>query len=79
VRGAGVVEPRNRAVETSIDRRQRPFRTEERRGRRGLQGGLHRRQQMPGWTYTPGYVGRTRIAFEKGNQAAAAEPGYSGW
>ena len=50
VRGAGVVEPRNGAEEASIDRfggDYRNFELKERRGRRCLQGGLHRRQQMP--------------------------------
>ena len=51
VRGAGVVEPRNSAIETSIDRfggDYKNFDVKSKRRRRRLQGRLHRRQQMPG-------------------------------
>ena len=51
VRGAGVVEPRTgaeRSLDRPLRRRLQEFRVEKRRGRRCLQGGLHRRQQVPG-------------------------------
>ena len=47
VRGAGVVEPRNSAIETSIDRfggDYKNFDVKSKRRRRRLQGRLHRRQ-----------------------------------
>ena len=50
VRGAGVVEPRSGAIETSIDRfggDYRNFELKSERRRRDLQGSLRRRQQMP--------------------------------
>ena len=78
VRGAGVVEPRNDAIETSIDRfggDYQQFRTQEQRRRRRLQGRLRRRQQMPGLDLCAAGLCRQGRALlsEKGNQAAAAQ------
>ena len=78
VRGAGVVEPRNGAVETSIDRAggdYRNFGLKSGEGDEGLQGGLHRGQQMPGLDLCAAGICRQGSALfpEKGNKAAAAQ------
>ncbi|MGY4256394.1 hypothetical protein ACVI1L_003462 [Bradyrhizobium sp. USDA 4516] len=80
VRGAGVVEPRNGAIETSIDRlgaRLQEFRAEEQRRRRGLPGRLHRRQQVPRLDLRPARLCRPRRALlpEERDQAAAPQGG----
>ena len=81
VRGAGVVEPRNDAIETSIDRFGGDYRNFDLKGarrRRRLQGGLHRRQQVPGLDLCPAGLCRQGRALlpEKRHQAAAAQGGF---
>ena len=78
VRGAGVVEPRNGTIETSIDRfggDYRNFELKSERRRRCLQGGLHRRQQMPRLDLCAAGLCRQGSALlpEKGHQAAAPQ------
>ncbi len=80
VRGAGVVEQHIGPVEIldrPVRRRLQEFRSGRRRGRRGLQGGLHRRQQVPRLDLCEARLCRPRRALlsEKGHQAAAAQAG----
>ena len=78
VRGAGVVEPRNRAIETSIDRFGGDYRNFELKGGEGdeaCKAACTADNKCRAWTYArPGYVGRERALLpEKGNKAAAAQ------
>ena len=80
VRGAGVVEPqqqRDRNLDRPLRRRLQEFRPQERRRRRRLQGGLHRRQQMPRLDLCAAGLCRQGRALlpEKRHQAAAAQGG----
>ncbi len=80
VRGAGVVEPRNTAIETSIDRfggDYKNFELERARRRRRLQGRLHRRQAMPRLDLRAPRLCRQGCALfpEERHQAAAAQGG----
>ena len=67
MRGAGVVEPRNGAVETSIDRFGGDYRNFEREGRRAgdddCKAACTADNKCRAWTYArPGYVGKARTA-----------------
>ena len=80
VRGAGVVEPRNNTVETSIDRfggDYKNFELKAARRRRCLQGRLHRRQQVPRLDLRAPRLCRQGRALlpEERHQAAAAQGG----
>ena len=78
VRGAGVVEPRNGAIETSIDRfggDYRNFELKSGEGDEACKAACTERQQMPGLDLCAAGLCRQGSALlpEKGNQAAAAQ------
>ena len=78
VRGAGVVEPRNGAIETSIDRSGGDYRSFELKsgdGDEACKAACTGDNKCRAWTYArPGYVGEGRALLpEKGNQAAATQ------
>ena len=80
VRGAGVVEPRNGAIETSIDRfggDYRNFELKSSESDEACKAACTADNKCRAWTYArPGYVGRGGALFsEKRNQAAAAQAG----
>ena len=66
---------RDRNLDRPVRRRLPQFRPERRRRRRRLQGGLHRRQQVPGLDLCPAGLCRQGRALlpEKRHQAAAAQ------
>jgi len=69
VRGAGVVEPRNRAVETSIDRLggdYRSFELKDGEDDEACRAACTAENKCRAWTYArPGYVGREPHCFLK--------------
>ena len=69
VRGAGVVEPRNGAIETSIDRFGGDYRSFELKGSEGdeaCKAACAGDNKCRAWTYArPGYVGREAHCFLK--------------
>jgi PAN domain len=69
VRGAGVVEPRNTAIETSIDRfggDYRSFELKSGEGDEACKSACSGEKQCRAWTYArPGYVGRAAHCFLK--------------
>jgi hypothetical protein len=69
VRGAGVVEPRNGAVETSIDRFGGDYRNFELKSSDGddtCKAACAADNKCRAWTYArPGYAGRTALCFLK--------------
>ena len=71
-------QPRDRDLDRPGRRRLPQLRAEERGRRRGLQQGLHRRQQVPGLDLCAAGICRQGSALlpEKGNQAAAAQAGF---
>ncbi len=78
VRGAGVVEPRNSAVETSIDRAGGDYRSFELKGGEGdeaCKAACAADNKCRAWTYArAGYAGKERALLpEKGDQAAAPQ------
>ena len=78
VRGAGVVEPRNSAVETSIDRfggDYRNFELKSGEGDEACKAACTGDNKCRAWTYARARICRQGSALlpEKGNQAAAAQ------
>ena len=78
VRGAGVVEPRNRAVETSIDRLGGDYRSFELKNGEddeACKAACTAENKCRAWTYARAGLCRPGAALlpEKGNQAAAAQ------
>jgi hypothetical protein len=69
VRGAGVVEPRNTAIETSIDRLggdYRNFELKSGEGDEACKSACSGDKQCRAWTYArPGYVGKAAHCFLK--------------
>jgi PAN domain len=69
VRGAGVVEPRNTAIETSIDRLggdYRSFELKSGEGDEACKSACSGEKQCRAWTYArPGYVGKAAHCFLK--------------
>jgi PAN domain len=69
VRGAGVVEPRNTAIETSIDRFGGDYRSFELKsgdGDEACKSACSGEKQCRAWTYArPGYVGKAAHCFLK--------------
>ena len=69
VRGAGVVEPRNTAIETSIDRLggdYRNFELKSGEGDEACKSACSGEKQCRAWTYArPGYVGKAAHCFLK--------------
>jgi len=82
VRGAGVVEPRNKAVETSIDRLGGDYRNFDLKGNEGdeaCKAACANDNKCRAWTYArPAYVGKDAHCFlKKEVKPPRRKPGFS--